>query len=390
MKRLGDQTGIPVAFMRGGTSKAMVFKEENLPAETAAKEAIFLAAMGSPDSYGRQLDGMGGGISSLSKVCIVGPPTHPDADIDYTFYQVGIRDRKVDRSGNCGNMSSAIGPFAADEKIVSVPANGEVTVRIHNTNTGKLIKSTFQMRDGYAAVNGDTSIIGIDGCAAGIRLDFLEPGGTKGRGVLPAASPTIELLLTSNGRKVPASIVDSANACVFIEAAELGGTAMESPDELAANQGLMTLLEELRCAASVAMGLSTSPENAGKIPAIPKIAIIGKPGDYTSLDGKLIRRENYDVSVRMLSMEQPHKAIPLTGALCVATAARLPGTLVEYITKAKGNIIKIGTPSGILEVDAEVLIDANGTPMVNRASVWRTARRLMDGYVFVPQRIKEF
>lgn len=385
MKRLGDQLAIPAAFMRGGTSKALVFKEEDLPADTAEREAVFLAAMGSPDAYGRQLDGMGGGISSLSKVCVVGPSTHPEADVDYSFYQIGIRDRTVDTTGNCGNMSSAIGPYAADERIVSVAPDGLVTVRIHNTNTGKLINSTFFMRGGCAAVNGETSIIGIDHCGAGIRLDFLEPGGTKGRGVLPARAPLSELTL-ADGQRVNASIVDSANACVFVEAEELGLTALESPEELGADSNLMSILEELRCAASVAMGLSATVEEAKTYPAIPKIAIIGRPGHYASLDGKQIVKDDYDVAVRMLSMELPHKAIPLTGALCVATAARLPGTVVHNIARSTGNIIKIGTPSGILEVDAEVSTEGNGTALVKRATVWRTARRLMDGYVLVPQK----
>ncbi|MBN1829272.1 MAG: PrpF family protein, partial [Deltaproteobacteria bacterium] len=185
----GDQLVFPAVFMRGGTSKALIFKDADVPKDDEKRKRLFLAALGSPDPFGRQLDGLGGGLSSLSKICIVGPPSLTDADVDYTFAQVGIRDRTVDYGGNCGNMTSAIGPFAVDEGLVEAPSDGFASVRIHNTNTNKIILSTFPVRNCCAVVEGDVSIIGVAGRGAGIRLDFMAPGGTKGRGVLPAGEP---------------------------------------------------------------------------------------------------------------------------------------------------------------------------------------------------------
>jgi 2-methylaconitate cis-trans-isomerase PrpF len=181
-------------FARGGTSKALIFHVADLPAERSQWDRLFLRAIGSPDPYGRQLDGMGGGVSSLSKVCIVGPPTRPDADVDYTFAQVQVREARVDFSGNCGNMSSAIGPFAVDEGLVKA-GDGEATVRIHNTNTGKIIRSTFQVAEGRSVDEGDLIIPGVSGSGAPIRLDFIDPGGASTGKLMPTgrATDTIEV-----------------------------------------------------------------------------------------------------------------------------------------------------------------------------------------------------
>jgi 2-methylaconitate cis-trans-isomerase PrpF len=184
------QKRIRAVFMRGGTSKAVVFQRCDLPSDPAAWDDIFLAVMGSPDPNGRQLDGMGGGISSLSKVCVVGPPSRPDADIDYTFAQVSVKDASVDYSGNCGNMSSAMGPFAAEEGLCVVPRDGAAAVRIHNTNTNKIITSRFTMTDGEAETDGDLAIDGIAGTAATVRLEFNDPGGAKTGRLLPHRAGT--------------------------------------------------------------------------------------------------------------------------------------------------------------------------------------------------------
>src|SRR5690606_35771456 len=207
-------------FARGGTSKALIFHRQDLPPDCACWDAIFLAAMGSPDAYGRQLDGMGGGISSLSKVCVVGPPTRPDADVDYTFAQVQVKEARVDYGGNCGNMSSAIGPFAVDEGLVAA-GSGEATVRIHNTNTGKIIHSTFPVAHGRSVERGDLVIPGVSGSGAPVRLDFLEPGGASTGRLLPTGRATDRLEVPGMGA-VTVSLVDAANACVFLDAETLG------------------------------------------------------------------------------------------------------------------------------------------------------------------------
>src|SRR5262245_35617824 len=214
------QLRIPAAFMRGGTSNAVVFHAKDLPADRAQWDEIFLAAIGSPDPYGRQLDGMGGGVSSLSKVCVIGPATRKDADIDYTFAQVLVKDARVDYSANCGNMSSAMGPFAVDEGVVKA-AGQEALVRVHNTNTGKTIWSRFPLDDGTAAVDGALAIPGVAGTGAPVRLEFREPGGATTGKLLPTGNVADMLDVPGYGA-VRVSMVDAANACVFVRASDLG------------------------------------------------------------------------------------------------------------------------------------------------------------------------
>ena len=240
------------AFIRGGTSKALVFHASDLPADRAQWDAIFLAAMGSPDRHGRQLDGMGGGVSSLSKVCVVAPSSVPDADVDYTFAQVQIRDARVDYSGNCGNMSSAIGPFCVDEGLVAPPPGSTTAlVRIHNTNTRKLIHASFPVADGRSVERGDLAIPGVEGTGAPVRLDFISPGGASTGRLLPTGRVLDTLDVPGMGA-VRASLVDAANACVFVAASDLGLAGTELPDALDADAGLLHRLGEIRLAASVA------------------------------------------------------------------------------------------------------------------------------------------
>ncbi len=385
----GHQWGVPAVFMRGGTSKALVFKRSDLPEDDECLHRFFLAAMGSPDIYGRQLDGMGGGLSSLSKICIVGPVSREDADVDYTFVQIGIKDDVVDYDSACGNMTSAIGPFAVDEGLVDVPQDGNVTIRIHATNIGKTIHSSFAVRDGLATVSGETEIIGVTPRGAGIRLDFIDPGNARGYGLLPAGTGTTHLELP-DGRTIEATLVDSGNPCVFVRAEDFGLMGSECPEAIDANTPVMQSLEDARRAASVKMGVAASLKQAGTIQSVPKIAVIASPVTYQTLAGKNIESTSYDISVRMISMGQAHRAIPVTGALCAATTSRLANTLVCDVVSARPNMrLTIGTPSGILEVDAVVECPQAGNPRVKQASIWRTTRRLMEGLVLVPKETLE-
>ena len=254
------QLRIPAVFMRGGTSNAIVLHERDLPRDRAQRDEIFLAAIGSPDPYGRQLDGMGGGISSLSKVCVVGPATRADADIDYTFAQVQVKEAKVDYSGNCGNMSSAMGPFAVDEGIVKV-CGKEALVRIHNTNTQKIIHARFALDDGLSAVDGDLVIPGVAGTGAPVRLEFREPGGATTGKLLPTGNVIDTLNVPSVG-KIRASLIDAANATCFLNAADLGLTGTEMPDALDAATDLLDKLAKIRIAASIAMGIGKDAAEA--------------------------------------------------------------------------------------------------------------------------------
>jgi len=369
--------------MRGGTSNALIFRAEDLPRDRAAWDRIFLGALGSPDPYGRQLDGMGGGISSLSKVCVIGPSAHPDADVDYTFAQVAIREAFVDYSGNCGNMSSAIGPFAIDEGIVKLTGS-EAVVRIHNTNTRKLIVARFPTEDGKAAVEGNFVLPGVAGSGAPIKLEFLAPGGAATGHLLPAGD-VIGLLDVDGAGCIEASMIDAANPCVFVAAEALGLTGIEMPDQLERDTAIMNRLEAIRLAASLRMGIATTPAEAARKPSIPKVAIVTGPRDASTLTGEPLAADSSDITIRMISIGQPHRAVPLTGAMCLAVAARLPGSIVARVARppaARDAPIRIAQPSGVTVVASALRRDGNGW-FVEHATVYRTARRLMDGYVYI-------
>lgn len=379
------QKSIRAVFMRGGTSNGIVFREQDLPADRDQWDAIFLAAMGSPDPNARQLDGMGGGISSLSKVCIVGPPTHPQADIDFTFAQVSVRDAAVDYNSNCGNMSSAMGPYAVDEALVETSGD-EARVVIHNTNTGKLVQATFALDDGRAAVDGPLEIPGVPGSGAPVHLEFRDPGGAATGRLLPSGR-TLDVLEVPGVGRVEASLVDAANACVFIEASRVGIGGTESPTELDAQRELMEMLEAIRCAAGVAMGLAESADAIHhRSPSNPKIGLVAAPCDSVDLSGRAIEAGDGDLTARMISMGNTHRALPLTGALCLGVAARISGTLVHRHTRSgRGNDadLRILQPSGVSVVGAKVE-KIEGVWHARKASVYRTQRRLFEGAVLVP------
>jgi 2-methylaconitate isomerase len=377
------QIGLRAVFMRGGTSKAVMFRAEDLPRERDRWAPIFLGVIGSPDANGRQLDGMGGGVSSLSKVCVIGTPTRPDADVDYTFAQVSISSATVDYSGNCGNMSSAVGPFAVDEGLAKV-SGAEAVVRIHNTNTRKLIIARFAMDDGRAAVDGDFALPGVAGTGAPVRLEFLEPGGAGTGRLLPTGS-VIERVEVAGLGVIEVSMIDAANPCVFVAAESLGMTGIEMPDELDANGELLARLEAIRIAASLRMDIARGAEEAMRKPSIPKVAMVTGPREALTLAGDRIATDDADLTVRMISIGQPHRAVPLTGAMCLAVASRLPGSIAHRVARPAASPdapVRIAQPSGLTVVGAAVRRAADGW-IADHATVYRTARRLMEGVVFV-------
>jgi 2-methylaconitate cis-trans-isomerase PrpF len=377
------QIKIPAVFMRGGTSNAIVFNANDLPREKALWDEIFLAAIGSPDPYGRQLDGMGGGISSLSKVCIIGPSTRADADIDYTFAQVSVKEAKVDYSGNCGNMSSAVGPYAIDEGLVNATGR-DALVRVHNTNTRKIIWSRFSLDEALAAVDGDLAIPGVSGTGAPVRLEFREPGGATTGKLLPTGK-VAELLDVPGHGQFNVSMVDAANACCFIRADALGITGTEMPDALDSNTALLERLQAIRIAASVAMGIASTPEEAKTKRVVPFIGFVSDSQDAATLTGEKIGASSVDVTGRMISNGQPHRALPLTASLCMAVAARLEGSVVNAVTRTSSDpdaALRIAMPSGVLTVAATVR--RNGAEWhAEQGAFFRTQRRLFDGYVYV-------
>jgi hypothetical protein len=346
-----------------------VFHEGDLPAAGSDRDRILLAALGSPDPYGRQLNGLGGGISSLSKACIIGSSGHPDADVDYTFAQVEVSKPVVDYTGNCGNCSSSVGPFAIDERLV--PArDGETTVRIHNTNTKKLIVARVPVADGEAAVDGDFELPGVPGRGARIALDFLEPGGAGTARLLPTgrATDTVE--------GIAASLVDATNPVVFVRAPDLGLSGTESPQAIDADRELCGRLERIRTRAAQLMGIPGSAAN-------PKVAIVAAPMPFAALDGTTYGAAQVDLLARVISMGNCHRAFALTSAMCLAVAARIPGTVVHECGVSRSGDVRLGHPSGILPIAATVSA-REGAPYAERVTVYRTARRLMEGFVRVP------
>lgn len=376
---MSDQIGVNATFMRGGTSKGLFFRWEDVP---EARDAFFCAAIGSPDPNGRQLDGMGGGVSSLSKAMMVRRSERDGVDIDYLFAQIEIGEATVDYASNCGNLSSAVGCFAVDQGFVQLP-DGPGVVRMYNENTAKRIDCHLTVRGGRAAVTGDEAIAGVAGPGSAIRLDFLDPGGARTGRLLSdyGVAGTLEA-----GDDVPVrfSFVDAANPCIYVAAADLGLTATELPAEIAARTDVMARLEAIRRGVACGAGFGAAPE---AVPAsVPKIALVGPPAPSRTLAGETVAAEECDVQVRMISMGQPHLAIPLTGAMCAAVAARLPGSVVATVARivAESRPLRIATASGVVPAMAEVDL-AGSEPRALRAGVFRTARTLMEGRVMVPR-----
>ena len=377
------QHAIPAVFMRGGTSKALMLHARDLPQNRADWAPLLTAAMGTPDPYGRQLDGMGGGVSSLSKVCVLAPSDRDDADVDYTFGQVMIKEARVDYKSNCGNMSSAVGPFALDEKLVQ--ASGDIaTVRIFNTNTNKIIHGIFPVEDGMARYDGDLVIPGVSGSGAPIRLDFIQPGGATTGKLLPSGQVVDRFEVPGLGM-IEASLVDAANATVFIRARDVGLTGLELPDELDARPDMLALLNAIRLQASVRMGIAPDLDSASRSTSVPFICFVSPPADSRTLAGEIIPRDDIDLVARAISSGQPHRALPLTVSLCTGVAARISGTIVAEAVSpsAQQGALRLGMPSGILTVGAEVSCH-NGAWVAQTGSFYRTARRLFDGRVWVP------
>ena len=376
------QRRIPAAFMRGGTSNAIVFKQDDLPEDRALWDKIFLAAMGTPDPNGRQLNGMGGGISSLSKVCVVGPPTHPEADIDYTFAQIGVQEATVGYAANCGNMSAAMGPFAVDEGLVSADGD-EALVRIHNTNTRKVIHARFAMDEGAAAVDGDYELRGVADTGAPVRLEFRDPGGAGTGRLLPTGSVLDELDVPELGT-IEVSMVDAGNPVVFVAAETLGVEGTELPADIDGNAALMAKLDDIRRRGAVRMGLAETPETAS--PVVPFVGFVAPPKDAKTISGDDNPGSDGDLTARILSSGNTHRALPLTCSICTTVASRIEGTLVHRLAretddpKADLNIMQ---PSGIITVASDVTMKGNQW-RAEYGATYRTQRRLFDGFVYVP------
>jgi probable AcnD-accessory protein PrpF len=381
---------IPAVYMRGGTSKGVFFRAADLPADVAARDAILLRVVGSPDPYGKQIDGMGAATSSTSKVVILSPSSRPDCDVDYLFGQVAIDRPLIDWSGNCGNLTAAVGPFAIAEGWIEAPPDGMATVRIWQANIGRRIVAHVPMRSGEVIEEGDFRLDGVAFPAAEIRIEFLDPGGAgnaqdAGGAMLPTGNVADRLDVPGVGR-VDATLITAGNPTVFVDAQALGLSGIELPAEVNGQAELLARCEAIRAHAAVVMGLAASAREASeKRLHTPKIAFVSRPRAYTDSSGKAVALRDLDIAIRMLSMGQMHHAITGTGAVAAAVACAIEGTLPQRML-ARGTdplATRIGHPAGVLRVGASVRHEG-GAWIVERAVMSRSARRLMEGWVRVP------
>ena len=374
-------TKLPVTILRGGTSKGVYILETDLPDDKAEWEPLLLRLMGSPDK--KQIDGLGGSQSVTSKVAIIKKSDRPDADVDYTFAQVSVDKPLVSYKGNCGNISSGVGPFAIEKGLVE-PKEGLTSVRIYNTNTDKIIEADVVTRDGCVEYDGDFAIAGVPGTASPVKLKFVDPAGTLGHGLLPTGN-AVDVLEVPGYGPVEVSIVDAANPLVFARAKDLGIIGKELPDELNANAEKLDLLEKVRGLAAVKLGLCKDyTRSAWETPGIPKMTFVAEADDYVTPDGKEIKKEQIDLLSHMMSMQKTHPSYAMTGAMCTAAAAVVPGSIVQQVLPedVDTQFIRIGHPAGVLECGVDY--KENGAiPVIDDTFGFRTANLLMEGVAVI-------
>jgi len=370
--------------MRGGTSRAVFFKKDDLPANSDTWEALFLAALGSPDATGRQIDGLGGGVSSNSKVAVISRSADPQYDIVYYFGQVAVDAPAVDFAGNCGNISSAVAPYAIEEGLVSA-VEPRSSVRIHQFNTDKLIIAEVRVKDGTFDESGDYAIPGINGTGSRVTLHFIDPGGSITDKLLPTGNVEDILEDVPGVGTVACSIVDAGNPLAFVKADDLGIDIRDF--SLFAEAQMKRNLEAIRARAAVMLGCAEDEEKASKSSqAVPKIAVVSEPVQYRTMGGETIDGADADLLIRCMSMGVLHKALPGTAAICAAGAAKIAGSVVHQVSAANESehgVLRFGHPSGVMEAASEVE-QRNRSFHYRRATIFRTARRVMEGNLLVP------
>lgn len=388
------QIRIPATYMRGGTSKGVFFRLQDLPAAAqepgAARDALLLRVIGSPDPYGKQIDGMGGATSSTSKTVILSKSSQPDHDVDYLFGQVSIDKAFVDWSGNCGNLSSAVGPFAIAAGLVDasrIPNNGMATVRIWQANIGKTIIAHVPMTDGQVQETGDFELDGVTFPAAEVQLEFIDPAdegeGDGGGAMFPTGNLVDDLDVPGLGT-LKATLINAGIPTIFVNAADIGYTGTELQDAINGDAKALAMFENLRAHGALRMGLIKDLSEAAKRQHTPKVAFVAPPADYVSSSGKTVAAQDIDLLVRALSMGKLHHAMMGTAAVAIGTAAAIPGTLVNMAAGGgTRTAVRFGHPSGTLRVGAEATL-ANGAWVVKKAIMSRSARVLMEGWVRVP------
>ena len=392
MKPYPPQTKIPATYMRGGTSKGVFFRLQDLPERAQqpghTRDALLLRVIGSPDPYGKQTDGMGAATSSTSKTVILSPSTRPDHDVDYLFGQIAIDKAFVDWSGNCGNLSAAVGPFAITNGLVDaarVPHNGVCTVRIWQANIGKTIVAHVPITEGEVQETGDFELDGVTFPAAEVQLEFIDPAdeGEDGGAMFPTGNLVDDLDVPGVG-SFKATLINAGIPTIFLNAHDLGYTGTELQPAINGDQAALARFEAIRAWGAVQMGLIQDISEAATRQHTPKIAFVAAPADYVASSGKTVQAADVDLLVRALSMGQLHHAMMGTAAVAIGTAAAVPGTLVNLA--AGGGVrsaVRFGHPSGTLRVGAEAQ-RVNGQWAVTKALMSRSARVLMEGHIRVP------
>ena len=384
------QIRIPATYIRGGTSKGVFFSLADLPAPAqqpgASRDALLLRVIGSPDPYGKHTDGMGGATSSTSKTVIVSPSQQPGHDVDYLFGQVSIDQPFVDWSGNCGNLSAAVGPFAISQGMLPperIPENGFVDVKIWQANIGKTIINRVPITQGQVQETGDFELDGVTFPAAEIAVDFMDPADDEGSAMFPTGNLVDSLDVPGEG-SLNATLINAGIPTIFLNAAELGYTGCELQDDINGSNETLARFETIRAHGAIKMGLISELAEAEGRQHTPKVAFVAPAASYTASSGKAVERQNIDLVVRALSMGKLHHAMMGTAAVAIGTAAAIPGTLVN--TAAGGgerDQVVFGHPSGTLKVGAEAAL-VDGEWQVTKASMSRSARVLMEGWVRIP------
>lgn len=375
---------LPATWMRGGTSKGLFFDPADLPADPARRDALLLRVLGSPDPYGTQIDGLGGATSSTSKVALVSRSTRPGFDVDYRFGAVAVGEPVIDWSGNCGNLSAAVGVFALCRGLVAAPGDGVAAIRIWQANLKEAIVAHIPIRGGQPVEDGGFTLAGVAFPGAEIALDFLDPGGATA--LLPSGRPLDRLTVPGLG-EIEATLLNAGNPTIFVRAANLGLTGCEGRVEFNRDTALLVRCEAIRAQGAVAMGLAVSAEDAtARRPHTPKLAFVAPARDYRASDGAPVAAADIDLVARILSMGALHHAFTGTGAVALAVASILPGTLVHQLLGGRlisGDEVRIGHAAGVMAVGASVVEEDNRW-RVEKAVLRRSARRLMEGWVLVP------
>jgi hypothetical protein len=367
--------------MRGGTSRAIFFLEKDLPPKGPKRDFVLQRAMGKPDK--QEIDGLGGGQLGTSKVAMIGPPSVPEADIDYTFAQVLIDHQGIDYQGNCGNISAAVGPFAIDMGLVK-PVAPETVIRIHNTNTKAIIVARVPTMGRSARVKGDYVMAGIPGTGAEITLDFRNTVGAKTGKLLPTGKVSEEIHLERGG-SVEVSICDAGNPCLFVRAEDLGLRGTELPPEIDRNADVLRRIAEIKNKGAERIGLVNEWKEADPNSFLPFVAVVARPSNYTASDGTPISASEIEFLSRLVILNSCHPSYAGTGAICTAACAKVRGSVLNKLIPSSTEVLRIGHPKGVMPVRSVIEEGQTGFDYEFKfLGFSRTARKIMDGQVYIP------